>query len=1201
MHTNINDTLGLNFEMALSPKIIATSSHPQNRGACDWGWSGLLAHGSHQYIVVADPTSSQVTQVLGVHKGLVTCVKWKPEDIHHDVVVNPYTLTLAAGDTHGDVILWNVTKGEPKSTFVRKGRVVQDITWITNQETSEAAILVLYNKGLVIMWDFLTSSQLWQTSFTEPISSICIDPFNKCNAVFLCEDSNILLVEDLHPKAAPSQKYRRISFYGTAGPCQEVSPPGYESATMRRNSSSLNKFINMTTSLITGTAESRSSRKSMSEEDRSFQQQCLQVVHHPGIRHVIFMVYPSQVDIIDTEVCIVMATIRLDSKSSYFVRVLPCKQKDALYCLHENACITIRVRRQDKSHCTFNESQVSTPSTPVLPGCNESGADKSDITYDLIWQSDSVRLSNQSTVYGFGLHPVTEAGAALIFSDGKIILWELVNTRIYGLVLKDMFPGLSKKGQKNTLMKESRFLLTGMVKGFPSHICTIRSNLLEQVTTTNNPGCKAKDSLLALGMENGGISLLNIQTGQIEREISVHSDSVKGIEWINQNILLSWTCSKSGNSPTCTTGRNEVFLTWIRSGLVELFRYRQKLESLITNIKVSPLRQYVVIAFKSQPLEVWCIQTKSLLRELPASFPHPRALTWAPLCSWKTVVRQLSQSVMNKDITDMTQADITNLLHDKEYKKIAREQCVLADKDGTICRITLEERAVWDITIYPPEVNGMSAVTHIAMKDDMLILGDATGVLCLWNLTEKKLKSVPRSGDKPYPGLKAILFNPSTRDHFFAVLYDQGVDIWLFSQHHDKLKLLGSVKHSKNMPKVKLLEWADLNHVSMVMDDGSIHVVEFASSKVTSSWNQRNTIDTVFCPHTLPVQGSLILKHLLQNATRSSMEYRLTADKAYLKRYIDTQLELINRETLNLLTNEKYGTAERCLTTARLFGDEFDVNFWTTAQYFLNHEKDERNNSRKDHQLISVGDEALTDNGSACYTDHSCSEAYLDCLRPQSCYVKQQFHRVEQHNKKRKSQANRHRCIQKFTMMGRLEEATKILLETDFHSGSYREDYLQACLLSSDRTNSTAQSTLKLVATHLIISGNLEEGVVILCLLDKVLDACRYLQTYNQWEEAAWLAKVMLNEKDCEEVFLKWIEHLTSTKQMLHAIYIMMSRSKFDDVLKTLHYIGYIETAACFLKASQEIGFQLTKDEAETVMEKYHSHVERLGLQIYTN
>lgn len=51
--------------------------------------------------------------------------KWKPQDTHHDVVVNPYTLTLAAGDTSGDVIIWNVTKGELKSTFSGNGRSVR--------------------------------------------------------------------------------------------------------------------------------------------------------------------------------------------------------------------------------------------------------------------------------------------------------------------------------------------------------------------------------------------------------------------------------------------------------------------------------------------------------------------------------------------------------------------------------------------------------------------------------------------------------------------------------------------------------------------------------------------------------------------------------------------------------------------------------------------------------------------------------------------------------------------------------------------------------------------------------------------------------------------------------------------------------------------------------------------------------------------
>lgn len=45
-----------------------------------------------------------------------------------------------------------------------------------------------------------------------------------------------------------------------------------------------------------------------------------------------------------------------------------------------------------------------------------------------------------------------------------------------------------------------------------------------------------------------------------------------------------------------------------------------------------------------------------------------------------------------------------SLLHDRESRRVAREQCVLADRDGAICRSTLEERAISDLTIFPPEV-----------------------------------------------------------------------------------------------------------------------------------------------------------------------------------------------------------------------------------------------------------------------------------------------------------------------------------------------------------------------------------------------------------------------------------------------------------------------------------------------------------------
>lgn len=36
----------------------------------------------------------------------------------------------------------------------------------------------------------------------------------------------------------------------------------------------------------------------------------------------------------------------------------------------------------------------------------------------------------------------------------------------------------------------------------------------------------------------------------------------------------------------------------------------------------------------------------------------------------------------------------------------------------------------------------------------------------------------------------------------------------------------------------------------------------------------------------------------------------------------------------------------------------------------------------------------------------------------------------------------------------------------------------------------------------------LPEGVQLLCLINKAADACRYLQTYGEWNRAAWLAKV---------------------------------------------------------------------------------------------
>ena len=57
-----------------------------------------------------------------------------------------------------------------------------------------------------------------------------------------------------------------------------------------------------------------------------------------------------------------------------------------------------------------------------------------------------------------------------------------------------------------------------------------------------------------------------------------------------------------------------------------------------------------------------------------------------------------------------------------EKKQIAKEQCVLADRDGTICRITLEERSIADLTIFPPEVNYRDFMVIILILGKLMIL-----------------------------------------------------------------------------------------------------------------------------------------------------------------------------------------------------------------------------------------------------------------------------------------------------------------------------------------------------------------------------------------------------------------------------------------------------------------------------------------------
>lgn len=116
-------------------------------------------------------------------------------------------------------------------------------------------------------------------------------------------------------------------------------------------------------------------------------------------------------------------------------------------------------------------------------------------------------------------------------------------------------------------------------------------------------------------------------------------------------------------------------------------------------------------------------------------------------------------------------------------------------------------------------------------------------------------------------------------------------------------------------------------------------------------------------------------------------------------------------------------------------------------------------------------------------------------------------------------------------MLGQKEKAIELLLETPPESPNFHHDSLKAAVIAASISPETFQNTLKMVATNHIVNGNIDEGVQFLCLIGKSFEACRYLQGYDRWTDAVWLAKISLPEDECSVILKHWAYYLHSTNQ----------------------------------------------------------------------
>ncbi|XP_073934293.1 WD repeat-containing protein 11 isoform X2 [Castor canadensis] len=1121
----------VNFKVSARTLTGALNAH--NKAAVDWGWQGLIAYGCHSLVVVIDSSTAQTLQVLEKHKADVVKVKWARENYHHDVG-SPYCLRLASADVSGKMVVWDVAAGVAQCEIQEHAKPIQDVQWLWNQDASRDLLLAIHPPNYIVLWNADTGTKLWKKSYADNILSFSFDPFDPSHLTLLTSEG-IVFISDFSPSKPPS------------GPGKKVyisSPHSSPAHNKLVAATGAKKALNKVKILIT---QEKPSAEFMTLND------CLQLAYLPSKRSHMVLLYPREILILDLEVNQTVGVIAIERTGVPFLQVIPCFQRDGLFCLHENGCITLRVRRSYSS--IFTTSNDEADPDPVQ-----------ELTYDLRSQCDAIRVTKTVRPFSMVCCPVNENAAALIVSDGRVMIWELKSavcnrssrnsscgvSPLYSPVsfcgipvgvLQNKLPDLSldnmigqsaiagEEHPKGSTLQEVhlKFLLTGLLSGLPSPQFALR--MCPPLTTKN---IKMYQPLLAVGTSNGSVLVYHLNNGLLHKELSVHSCEVK---------------------------------------------------------------QYLAIVFKDKPLELWDVRTCTLLREMSKNFPAITALEWSPSHNLKSLrKKQLAtreamarQTVVSDAELSIVESSVISLLQEAESKSelsqniSAREHFVFTDNDGQVYHLTVEGNSVKDSARIPPD-GSMGSITCIAWKGDTLVLGDMDGNLNFWDLKGRVSRGIPTHRS----WVKKIRFAPGKGNQKLIAMYNDGAEVW----DTKEVQMVSSLRSGRNVTfRILDVDWCTSDKVILASDDGCIRVLEMSMKSTCFRMDEQELIEPVWCPYLLVPRASLALKAFLLHQPWNG---KYSLDISHIDYPENEEIKILLQEQLNSLSNDikkllldpEFTLLQRCLLVSRLYGDESELHFWTVAAHYLHSLSQAKSGSTTATKEATPRDK-LSNPLDICY-DVLCENAY---------FQKFQLERVDLQEVKRSTYAHTRKCADQLLLLGQTDRAVQLLLETSADNQHYYCDSLKACLVTTVTSSGPSQSTIKLVATNMIANGKLAEGVQLLCLIDKAADACRYLQTYGEWNQAAWLAKVRLSSEECADVLKRWVDHLCSPQvnQKSKALLVLLSLGCFSSVAETLHSMRYFDRAALFVEACLKYGaFEVNEDTEKLTAAVYADYARSL-------
>ncbi|CAG7878529.1 unnamed protein product [Brassica rapa] len=1233
-----------------------------NFGSSDLSASGLLAFASGSSVSVVDSRSLQLVSTIplppppGALSPFVTSVRWIPLPLPRDLLSSEPSashLLLAVADRHGrvalvdfhlrSVVVWLNPSSDPKLG-------VQDLCWVQARRDTHVLASISGSSFLSI---YTNDGVFWKyDSGSEFLSCLRRDPYDS----------------------------RHFCVLGLKGFLLSIKVLGDTENDVVIQEMQINTDSTDLLRLEREAATNGNGNGNSSPASAAFPLYFARFAFSPHWKNILFVTFPRELLVFDLQYETPLSSTPLPRGCAKFMDVLPDPNKELLYCAHLDGRLSIWRRQQgEQVHvmCTMEEFLPSIGMSIPSPSALAILLSQSDSTMQTITKlhpdgTSSVDFDNPFDFYDESLL-VSKTTFISLSDDGKIWKWVLSAEGVEDVLknVSDLNIGSEAAHPEALEKKDSSDLDEGLVvattsrsRGYTSTSSFGKSDLsfkisldgqLQLLSSTvstlavpspsltatlarggNIPA--AAIPLVALGTQNGTIDVVDVSTNAVAASTSVHTGVVRGLRWLGNSRLVSFSYSQVNDKSRGYI--NKLVVTCLRSGLNKPFRDLQKPERTpIRALRTSSSGRYLLILFRDAPVEVWAMTKHPvMLRSLALPFT---VVEWTLPAVPRPVQSGPSKQFQPSSEGVTASADSKS---DGSHEETV-ESFAFALVNGALGVFEVQGRRIrdfrpkWPSTSFVPS-DGL--VTAMAYRLPHVVMGDRSGNIRWWDVTTgqssafnshrdgvRRIKFSPVVAGDRSRGRVAVLFNDNTFSVYDLDSPDPVAQSLLQPQIPGTLVLELDwlpLRTDKNDPLVLCIAGADSTFrlVEVIVNEKKGSFVPQSKSV-----KERFRPMPMYSPILLPVPHALALRMILQlgvkpswfNTCSTSLEKRphlirgMASSSKDLRSYMIQLpplgdpvvpemllkiLEPYRKEGCCLLDDErakiyadvvKKGYAARFAFAAAVFGETSEAYFWLQLPRAIRHlmNKLMRKSPQKFPSPASASgvDEASMPS-KISFTGSSAPEARkIDSMCDGSLRL-MAFEREELWTRANErlpwhEKLEGEDCIQKqvheLISVGNLEAAVSLLLTSAPDSPYFYPNALRAVALSSAVSKSLLDLALKVVAANMVRTDNSLTGTHLLCAVGRHQEACSQLQDSGRWTDAATLAATHLEGSDYARVLQRWADHvLHAEHNVWRALILYVAAGSLQEALAALKEVQQPDTVAMFVLACNEIHSEIVNE-----------------------